>query len=196
MSSEIIICNKALSHIGAKAITDLNDDVPSAVKCNLLYGPARDFVLGDHAWNFAEKRILLALVSDVTPIGYSFAYEYPSDCIALRRIYQPVKGGKPIRYSETSNSSLDGRLILTDLEEAIAIYTAKITVVNAFSVGFEEALAWKLASDLAYPITKSLQKQSAALTVYNAYISTAQTNNAEEAEDEPEVDDDFILARS
>jgi hypothetical protein len=194
--SEVAICNEALSHIGAYSITSLTEQSKEARQCNILYASARDQALRDFPWNFAEKRVALALLSSVTPTGYDYAYAYPPDCLKAREIYNSVTGGEKIDF--IINAAADGKskMILTDEEDAILIHTMRITNTEVFDGTFKKALGYLLASELAWPITKKASIQGAMLEIYSSIISTAKAGNASEGRDSQEVDNPFIAARS
>lgn len=196
MASEVEISNLALSHLGSYTINALTEASQEARKCKLYYPNARNFVLRDFSWNFAEKRAYLAEISDVTPVGYDYAYAYPSDCLKARCIYNEVTGGEPIDFIITATDDLTDKMILTNQATTILIYTAKITDPNVFDASFINALSFKLASDLAQPITKKTVLQQAMIKAYARYMAMAHTSNATESKDTSEIDNPFIAARA
>jgi hypothetical protein len=195
-TSETIICNQALAHIKKPFIASLSEQSKAATYCNFLYPKARDFVLQDHDWGFAERRVYGAEITGVEPVGYEYAYEFPADALKIRRIYQEVDGADPIKYIIQAQESLEDKMVITDQYQAILIFTAKIENTNMFSAAFETALSWKLAADLAMPMTGSKQIEAATLQVYQAYIGRAQTLDANESNEIIEVDNPFIAART
>lgn len=65
--SETDICNMALKRIGAKALTDLEDDTSvEALHCQLQYPIVRDSLLESFIWPFAIKRETLGLLYTLT----------------------------------------------------------------------------------------------------------------------------------
>ncbi len=194
MASEASICNLALSHLGAYTISSLNDPTQEARKCKLYYEVARDYVLRDFSWGFAEKRAALALNGD-TPTGYDYSYQYPVDCLKAREIYNDISGSEPLDFTVNSAENLTDKAILTDVEEAILIYTAKVTVPDVFDASFIMMLSYYLASLLAIPLTKSQATQQVMLQVYSAYKSRSETASAQENVDTSEVDNAFLKAR-
>jgi hypothetical protein len=193
--SVVGICNLALSHLSADLINSLSDATKEARQCNLLYESARDFVLQDHPWGFSERRVELSLLSE-QPIGYSYAYQYPTECLLARKIYQEIKTAKPINFEEQIQENLTSRMIVTDQADAVLVYTAKITDTNVFSPVFTTTLSWKLASDLAKPITGKASVSLAMLQIYNAYRNRAVIADATESRSSVETENDFIKARS
>lgn len=195
MASVVEICNLALSHLGAYTINAITDASQEARKCKLFYPVARDTTLRGHPWNFAEKRPYLALVSGADPVGYEYAYEYPSDCHNFREIYNDIEGQKPIKFTITASADLKSKMVLTDQEDAIGIYTGKVEDPNVFDTTSITALSYMLASFLAQPIAKKIGLQKAMLAMYGAYMSSAVVSNASESQDVKEYDNPFIAAR-
>lgn len=189
MASQIDICNQALAHIGAEMINDLTESSSGAKYCKLFFAPARDIVLRDHFWNFAAKTEPLALLS-VTPTGWDFAYQYPTDCIRARAIWKAVESADPIKFER------QGGMILTDEANAILEYTARITDTGLFDPTFVDALSWRLAADLAMPLAKSLPIKQAMLTVYaNRIVQAEALDSREGRSDETDVQSPWIQAR-
>ena len=114
-TSETIICNEALARIKVPFITSLSEQSKAATYCNFLYSKARDFVLQDHGWSFAERRVYGAEITGVTPVGYEYAYEFPADALLIKRIFQEVEGAEPIKYIINAQNDLKGKMILTDM---------------------------------------------------------------------------------
>lgn len=195
-TSDTIICNYALKHLGIPSISSLTEGGKVADACNELYEQSRDFVLQDYDWGFAERRAYGAVLSDETIFGYDYAYAFPSDALKIRRIYEDAVGSEPIKFTINAASDLNSQMVLTDEYQAVLVYTAKITNPNVFSKAFEVALSWKLASDLAIPLTKSASIERQKLEIYNIYIARAQTLDAQQGNEVIEVDSEFITARS
>lgn len=64
--------------------------------------------------------------------------------------------GNPYPAPYALGSDAVGTLILTDLYQASAEYTALITNTAQFSADFVSLLAWRLAKDLCLPLSRSL----------------------------------------
>lgn len=196
MANEIQICNLALSRLGGFRIQSLDDATKEARECKLHYPIVRDAVLEAHDWDFARKRLVLALTTE-TFSGWEYAYQYPTDCLVIRKIYDPNKAeGSKIPFEVVSNAALDRRLILTNQAQAELIYTAKVTDVNMFSSGFVNALAFRLAADLAIPLRGKNDLQQSLANGFIAEMMQAQKNDANQSHTAPEAGSDFTRARA
>jgi hypothetical protein len=192
--SKISICNMALSHIGSSRINALTDPSEPARLCNLMYDPSREFVLQDHDWGFAEVVDDLALI-DETPVGYTYAYQYPVGCLQFKELYQSSTGAKPLDYIIRSNATLTNRKILTEESEAVGMWTGNVTNTNMFSAAFVMAFSYQLASLIALPITKKTSIRDKMLQYYDAYMSKAQLLDAQQMNYSVEQNNDFLESR-
>lgn len=196
--SPIDICNIALSHVGGYRINALTDPTKEARECALHYAIARDATLADHDWDFARKRIALALLS-TTYSGWDYAYQYPSDCLVARRIYDDTglldeDGG--IEFEVAANDGLTGRVILTDQEDAELIYTAKVQDVNIFSPQFVEAHALRLASSLAQPLKGKPELRQSLLGLYGIQVNAAKGTDSKQGIKRETGSGSFVGSRS
>lgn len=212
MASEVQICNLALSHVGAFRIQSLDDATKEAQECNTLYDPTRDAVLRDHKWGFATKRLVLALLPD-TYSGWTYAYQYPSDCLAAREIYNPLNSSnqgccndpncnnscqsvsKKIDFEIITNDNKDARIVLTNQEDAELIYTAKVTDPNLFDAQFIQALSRLLASDLAVPLRADSHMESQQFKKYLYILGLAQATDSNEQQKKVDDSNSFVQSR-
>ena len=209
MASEVQICQLALSHIGSYKIDSLSESSKEAEECNRLYPFVRDAVLEDLPWNFASKRATLAPLTEEFA-GWDFAYAYPSDCIYALEIYDDshaaagayydadtelyVKKGK-VAFTSGVNAALTQRVILTDKEDAILIYTARVVNPTLFSSLFIKAVSYYLAGELALPLLGDPNIQASMESKYLAIKGLAEASNANEGHEDPTDDNTFVSAR-
>lgn len=209
MASEVQICQLALSHIGSYKIDSLTEASKEAEECARLYPFVRDAVLEDMPWSFASKRATLAALSEEYP-GWDFAYAYPSDCIYPIEIYDDSHAAAGAYYDEETelyvkkgkvafvtgvNAALSQRIVLTNKEDAILIYTARVTNPTLFSSMFIKAVSYYLAGELALPLLGDLKVQASMEKKYTALQGEAQALNANEGHEDPTDDNTFVAAR-
>lgn len=185
MATEIQICQMALDHIGARQINTLDDQCQEARACRRLYAPARDQTLRDFPWGFAERRKALALLEVEHLYGYACCYQYPADCHHAREIWRDPKTLDPVEFKVATLDDYSGKVILTDQEGAVLIYTAAVTNPSLFDASFTAALSWRLAADLVMPLTRNLAMQDAVLQVYMRFIAAAGGADAAEGHADP-----------
>jgi len=90
------ICQRALRHLGwAKALTDVDtDDTKETNACLQFYEDAVRRCLRDWRWPFATKEATLVWQADNPTTEWAYAYQYPADCLRIRRIYSGTRPGK------------------------------------------------------------------------------------------------------
>lgn len=165
MSSEVDICNLALSHLGddaeVAAITPPDGTVQSG-HCARFYPIARAALLEMFPWTFATKRVAVSEVDNPSPDDWAYAYRLPSTCI---RPLSSLLPGVPARSlsNETDAEGFpyiieadeDGEPVLfTNVETAVLRYIDLVTDTTKFTPLFVVALARLLAAYLAGPILK------------------------------------------
>ena len=179
MSSEVALCNLALSHLGQGGISSLDENSTEAELCKLAYPVSRDATLRDHPWNFAMRREPLALLADEAPPGWDYVYQYPADCLAARYILPECGVGKPPFEIALGSGGMQ-RIVLTDEPSAWLAYTARVKDTTLFDPLFVQAVAVRLASDLAQPITGEGTKQQNLLRLYEGLLDMARQADANE----------------
>lgn len=191
------ICNVALARVGQRQMIDsLSEASAQAQLCQALYAPARDAVLEEFAWPFATRRAVLAL----TPLkrtGWAFVYDLPSDCLAPRRIIPPIRSEareQQIAWALEDDSTY-GRVLLTDWSDAELEYTRAEETVALFSPLFCDALAWRLACDLALGLAVKPQLLPTFERKYQLALATAKAAALNERQEDVPPDAEWIRGR-
>lgn len=186
------VCNLALLRIGVRQyIGALDEQTQEAAACAVAYPNAREVLLARFPWRFALRRAALAALAGITYDGWSFAYALPTDCVEVRGFVSPLSAGGPpwvspyvAMYGPSAEGyapsvfwaglslyrapyALEGgdlgRVLLTNEAAPTLLYTARVEDVSRYPALFVEALAWKLASDLALALpTKAPLAQGCA----------------------------------
>ncbi|PHR17882.1 MAG: hypothetical protein COA41_11330 [Sphingopyxis sp.] len=198
MASVVQICNMALTRIGqSQLITSLDEQSLAAELCTLHYADARDFVLRDFDWPFAEARVFLSDIGS-PPVNWSFRYRYPTDCLKARRIAIPGNEN-PTADQRTPYKvvhAAGGRAIITNQQEAELVYTVRVEDTTYFDPMFVSALAWRLGSELAIGLQVRPENFNAAQQQYMFVLGQAQAVALAEAEQLPLPESEFITARN
>ena len=167
MASEVEICNLALARLG-DAATVVSIDPPEgsaqAEHCAMFYPMARDTLLAQHPWGFAQRR--------VRPARLAAGYLLPDDCLCVNDTGR-AKGW------HVENS--DGHVLLAaDFEIQEIRYTARIKDATRFPPLFVSALGWQLASMMAGAVLKGEAGiQMGAVCAQQAAQVLAQAKNAD-----------------
>ena len=184
MASVVEICNLALQKVGANPISSLSDDSEEARACNRLYEPILRAELRTHPWNCAITRVSVAPDSDEPAFGYDYQYTLPSDCVRI------------LPDNTITDWKIEGRKILTDTDTEIElVYVKEISDPNDMDPLLVEALASRLAVELAEKVTESATKRQMAWEEYKEWVREARRVNAFESTAQELPEDDWIAAR-
>ena len=147
--SEVSIANSALIKIGSRQrITSLTQtNSVAAAYCNEQYAKVRDALLEEANWKFALTWASLTRTSVTPTAEYDYEFTNPSDRIRIVLIADNDAGVGKVPYR------IAGDRIISDANELWLLYVRKETDPNVMSPMFREALAWRLAYDLAAVIT-------------------------------------------
>lgn len=205
------ICNMALGHLKiGKEISDLSDDgdrSAEASACRLYYDTCRQIVMSDFKWPFATSQVALALVEeDPFPVvttdddgnetswsEWAFSYRYPADASSIVRLLSGVRNeSRSDRIPYRIMRDADGKLILTDLEDAYCEFIVNEDTEDRFDAGFAMALSLKLAIYIAPRLTGGdpFKLRDACIKLYQVELSSAQASalNEEQMEEDPEAE--------
>ena len=169
MASVVAICNRALALIGEEPIVSLSDDTEAARRCNLLYADTRDAVLRAHPWNAAIARVSLAPLAEVPAFGYARHYQLPSDCLRVLGL-----------SDRRALFKIEGRRLLADLAPLAILYVRRIDDPNAFDALLIDAIAARLAHDLAYALAGSTSLAGQMWELYVRKLAEARKADAQE----------------
>lgn len=181
MTSQVAICNIALSHLGNRArVASIAppDGSVEADLCSTFFVPVLNELVEMADWSFARKRVLLALMPTIDSDVWSYAYTRPSDCLLERRI---VSGNQTVSEEDSATFVVEGDLIFTNQENAKLIYTRYLTDVSILPPGAVTAFGYLLGSYLAGPILKNETGAKAAVDLRNAARAAAATAAARDA---------------
>jgi hypothetical protein len=166
-ASDVVIVNMALSHLGDAAnvsAIDPSDGSAQADHAAQFYAHTRDRLLEAFPWKFATRRSTLALRSGVTVGSWDYAYAEPNNCLRILAILPGTytKDNQSVKF-DTETDTDGGGIVLTDAEDAVARWIARVTDPGKFTPAFTETLSWALASILAGPIIKGENGRAEAI---------------------------------
>lgn len=215
--NEVQICKGALYRVGSSvsiSTLDENTERSETVRQSAYWYPiARDAVLQSAPWGFARKVVALATVTDTLTPGWSYAYEYPEDCLQAIAIesasgtrnsvywaaYWPgidVDWAPPkIPYQVRSRDGGDSNILVTDIAEAYGRYIFRQTVTATFSALFVDALQWKLGADLGQALQVKDGRVDRCINMYERTLSRAMAQMLNEEQPDRERESPSITVR-
>lgn len=193
MASKVSILNMALVNIGSSGfIQDPDENSAEANHCRVVYDEAVKSTLESIDWNFARVKVALADLG--TPDDdWTHQYAYPSNCIKARKILTAVRNDKPYPFKAGLNSAATQKVINTDVEGAVLVFTANITNTDLFSSAFSIALSWQIAMGISGPLSGNdkniMDKVTRGLA---SSLAQAQVLDANEGQEDDERDAPWI----
>lgn len=172
--SAVEICNMALSKLAINQyIESLLDPSTEAKVCSLHYNHYRKIVLTHVTWGFAERRIALG-ESGTAPDEWEFQYGWPSGALRIIQIPDGLQVRRADQRIPFRTRNVAGtRYIVTDYENAEADYTDDVEDTTLFSPQFDEALAARMAYQMAMPLSAEPELRSAAWQDWIIAVSDA-----------------------
>lgn len=188
-SSEVAIANRALDMLGASAITSLDDDTATAGVCKRNLPFARDYVLRSYPWNCAARRASLPALVTAPAFEFAYAYQLPSDCLRVFTLLDDVLYGQKWR--------VEGRELLTNVGAPLYLrYIARVEDVAQWDVMLADAIAARLAANIAFTVTQSagMAQQMFALA-QQTHAEARRMDAMEASQDETTTADRWSNAR-
>lgn len=188
--NQVEICNMALLRLGHdRTIADLEEQSAEAGYLRTFWDSCRQATLRAGAWNFAIRTVTLASSLD-TSDEWDFVYSLPTKClraIEIVNIYSKAPEDR-IPYE------VRGRQLFTDQSDAKLKYVVDIDDENLFDAEFVDALTYRLAAEIAMPLTQDMGRQGRMVEMYRLTIGEAKAADSSESEVEPPMT--YIEARA
>lgn len=193
------VVNLALQRIGyVGRIGNIYEGSAAAKAALDVYSQTRDAKLREGDWPFASRTIAATLLKSAPVGGYippngwnpatnppqpwKYEYTYPDDCLELRACKPAayfVPNFQPQAYlfaiANDANYSPARRVILSNVADALLIYTAQVTNPATWPPDFVEAFADTLGKLLAPELMKSLEMAKAEAGQEAVNTAQAQT---------------------
>lgn len=198
MASVIQVANRALTKLGSARITSIDDDVKAARSIKSCFEDLRDDELRAHRWSFSMKRTSLAALVAAPAYGFEHQYALPADFLRIDMVNDEYPATQMDNYigREDPDWVLEGGLLLTNMGAPLKLrYGARIEDPNAWDPNFREALASRIAMELAEDLTQSNEKKNFAAQDYKRAISQAIRTNAIERLPVMPPDDQWVVGR-
>jgi hypothetical protein len=212
MASQVGIFNMALGRLGISTVVrTLAEESTERKICSVWYDQTLEFVQRDFPYPFTTTAAALAPSLDTFP-GWTYVYGYPNDCLKILAICDdtglrqtlghmlsfPERLAfiqRPIPWQIASATSGVGKVILTDLENAYAIYTRLYTDTESMPTDFVSTFAWRLAFEIGSSLKVDPAMSNRALQMYFQEKGTTGATAINESQTDPHPDSPSILAR-
>lgn len=181
MISETSICNQALSWLGASQIESLEEPNSAAEYCRNNYPFIRDAVLEEHFWSFAVARHVSTAADQPTSPSWGtglYIHAVPLDWLQVFRVYDGPYGDQ---YPQWTREGTD---ILADVATVYMYGIKRIVDTGKFSSLFVQALAARLAAELALPLTGKSSLQERMWVLYERKLEDAAARDGMQGRNE------------
>lgn len=212
MTTVLDIWNQALSECGARATVAATTELSKeAQTLSIHYSNVRTSVLRGAPWSCARVQVALdveeSYLHDPVDNQYPwlFSYTYPEDCVQMRYLLRPPSAGTTApgwgvpdrnnRFLPGLNTDGDTRVILTNVESAIGVYTKDLTDVNLWDQGLQDAIVASLCAKIVIPMTGNVAMKSTFEQLASRAIVDARVQDANEAKPTTDHTPDWITAR-
>jgi hypothetical protein len=195
------LVNRAIARLGESIlVTDLaNEVIPAAIQARLHYQTVLETVLREFPWPFATRYVTLAPVGGTATVpvnaDWQYSYRAPADLLFARRFVKAT--GEKRRYDPVPSafrmgSDATGPLIYTDLAVTGLLLEYTIRVTCAATQGdalFVSAFTWRLAHELATPLTRDADRAKFCYAMYLQEVDRARVVAANESQQEQQSPD-------
>ncbi len=171
MISETAICNMALAWLGQNQITSLDDPAdPLSEVCRNTYPFVRDAVLEERMWTFATARAV-STTAERDEWDTLYRHHVPIDWLSVYRVYANANTQQNIDWQK------EDKYVLADNETVYMWGLKRIVDTGQFSNLFVQALAARMAADLAIALTQDRMMQADMWQLYQAKLTEAASRD-------------------
>lgn len=199
MTSQVEIYNMALSSVGTKQLVSLPEEASrEAELCNLWYDRIVQQILRAAFWpcGRAVARLALQKERDLSTIwqpgdpepGWQYTYSTPSDMIAPRYL-------TTFQRFALANATDNSKVIYTNVEQALLIYTKDQPQINSWDPDFLMAVVHGLAAVIALPLHGKPDRAKLAQDKANQLVVQARVDAANSDMESFQTVPDWISAR-
>jgi hypothetical protein len=185
--SETSICNSALIKIGADRIISIDEGSKRSIACKDRLSFCRNEVLAAHNWKFAKKRLQLAALGTTPAFGWSYEYQLPADYLNMVQ--------DPEELDVVRDYVVEGRKLLANDNPVKILYIFEETSYGNWEFLAAEALAWRLAVDIAYLVSQSKEVAALMLQGYQMALKDARYNDSRQQPPRGLLQDTFTNSR-
>lgn len=176
-SSAVEVCSNALLMVGDKGINSFDpEEGDKATISQGLYDNIRRATLRMHPWSSSRKRVLLPPLVATPAFEWAYQFQLPAD---FQRVVQIGQDTESIPY-EIEKDDSGNSILLSDEAEIKLKYIYDNAQVASWDSLLTLAIIAHMAAALAYPITKSSERESKARDYLNWILQQARTVNGQE----------------
>ena len=128
-------------------------------------------------------------------MGWVYVNAYPANCLSVNKVFTPATYSDPEPQPFDEFNPDGTKSIVTNLQDAYAEFTARITDPALFSPLFATAMSFHLASDIAVKLTGNDGKRNDMLRIYYQKLQEAKGASAQQRYDKPKLARTYTTGR-
>jgi hypothetical protein len=171
MITSIDVANRALLLLGGRAISSFTEDSNEARIAKTLYLSTRDYVLRAYPWASLKRRKELNELAEKPISEYSHQYQLPEDCIRVLEVFSPS-------VNKVYQWEVNGTAVLSNQKPISIVYLSNAIAENKYSTQLVQALVYRLASEMAYPMTGNNTAMSNFNALFSQVLDEARTTDS------------------
>jgi len=161
------IANLALGNLGEASIQSLSDNNARARACSARIDDVITTILRMHIWNSALERKLLTNIGEPL-FGWNYMYQLPADYI------------KVVEVEPVSKYMVEKKNILSNEKTLYLLYIANPTDIGNLDPLLAEAIAMKLAWEIAETLTSKSGLKQEMMQKYIIALQEARSANSKD----------------
>lgn len=175
MRSSTSLCNMALSLIGGKRISSIDETSNEAIELKLVFFETLDSVLSEHDFNEAMYTAELALLEETPAFKYTYKHQLPVEpyCLRVLNLYDSNE-------NEILDYKVEGRTVSSDENVLYINYIARLEDYNNMSPLLVEAFTHLLASKVCKSMASDTSLSNTLFEKYRIALLKAKNNDAME----------------
>ena len=143
MTSNVEICNVALTVLERQRITGLDDGSTAGNDCNAVFVPLRQSLIRNHDWNFARARLKLARNVSTPATEFDYQYQLPTGWLRTITVADNDNAIPGVVYRQEADK------ILASSEDIYLTYLRDISDPAAQTADFRLLFSYEIAIALA-----------------------------------------------
>lgn len=214
MASETDIANLALGRLRiSKTIADLDEQSTPARNISRVFTQCRQECLRAFPWPCATRAQQLVEVANQTFPGWTYVYQYPSQCLMVRAVAD--EGGiRFVRQFSDANNFRDfnrvvkvqpwqialkddnaSNVILSDVPDAWAFMTFDLDTIGVFPADLASVIAWRVAMEVGGALQADGEMIDRAEQRYAIWFANASAQSYNESKDDDPPDSPSVSCR-
>lgn len=194
MTTELEVCNMALSLIGGQPLESIDNIPPLNTRerlCNIWLPVVLDSAYKESMWSFISTRAVIDSTGEAEFGGLNL-FPLPTDYIHVHRIYRDPKFNVKV---QTEDWHIESGEILAPVDPAHILYSARPATTDDLPGHFIEVVVNLLAAKLAMPLTENQNLVQTMTGLYEMSLGRAMAIDGKQARREKTTTGSLIRDR-